>query len=141
MLPATGGKRVATGFVAACGRPVSAIAAFVKQTDAALANALLGIRVVNFGHLGDGNLHYNIQCPEGADAAHFLKTHEPAVNDMVYDAVMSFGGSVSAEHGIGRLKADSLPNYKDPVALQLMHKIKQALDPQNLLNPGRVLMN
>jgi FAD/FMN-containing dehydrogenase len=120
--------------------PVSAIADFVNQTDAALANALPGIRVVNFGHLGDGNLHYNIQCPEGADAAEFLKTHEPAVNDLVYEAVMSFGGSVSAEHGIGRLKVASLPNYKDPVALQLMHSIKQALDPHNLMNPGRVLM-
>ncbi len=120
--------------------PVSALAEFVKQTDAALAQALPGIRVVNFGHLGDGNLHYNIQCPEGADSAEFLKTHEPAVNDLVYEAVMSFGGSVSAEHGIGRLKVDSLPQYKDPVALQLMRNIKQALDPQNLMNPGRVLM-
>ncbi len=121
--------------------PVSAIAAFVKQTDAALAQALPGIRVVNFGHVGDGNLHYNIQCPEGADAAAFLKTHEPAVNHMVYEAVMSFGGSVSAEHGIGRLKVESLPLYKDPVALQIMHSIKQALDPQNMMNPGRVLMH
>lgn len=120
--------------------PVSAIPAFVKQTDTALANALPGLRIVNFGHLGDGNLHYNIQCPEGADAAHFLKTNEPQVNDMVYDAVKSFGGSVSAEHGIGRLKVESLPHYKDPVALQLMRSIKQALDPQNLMNPGRVLM-
>ena len=118
--------------------PVSAIPAFVKQTDTALANALPGLRIVNFGHLGDGNLHYNIQCPEGADAAHFLKTNEPQVNDMVYDAVMSFGGSVSAEHGIGRLKVESLPHYKDPVALQLMRNIKQALDPQNLMNPGRI---
>jgi FAD/FMN-containing dehydrogenase len=120
--------------------PVSAIAEFVKQTDAALSQALPGIRVVNFGHLGDGNLHYNIQCPEGANAAEFLKTHEPAVNDLVYESVMLFGGSVSAEHGIGRLKVDSLPQYKDPVALQLMRSIKQALDPQNLMNPGRVLM-
>ena len=120
--------------------PVSAIAAFVKQTNAALTQALPGIRVVNFGHLGDGNLHYNIQCPEGADAAEFLKAHEPEVNHLVYTAVMSFGGSVSAEHGIGRLKVDSLPQYKDPVALQLMHSIKQALDPHNLMNPGRVLM-
>ena len=120
--------------------PVSAIADFVNQTDAALANALPGIRVVNFGHLGDGNLHYNIQCPEGADAAEFLKTHEHAVNDLVYEAVMSFGGSVSAEHGIGRLKVASLPKFKDLVALQLMHSIKQALDPHNLMNPGRVLM-
>ena len=121
--------------------PVSAIASFVKQTDAALAQAVPGIRVVNFGHVGDGNLHYNIQCPEGADTAAFLKTHEPAVNHMVYEAVMSFGGSVSAEHGIGRLKVESLPLYKDPVALQMMHSIKQALDPQNLMNPGRVLMH
>ena len=120
--------------------PVSAIAEFVKQTDVALAYALPGVRVVNFGHLGDGNLHYNIQCPEGADAAEFLKAHEPAVNDMVYKAVMSFGGSVSAEHGIGRLKVDSLPQYKDPVALQMMRNIKQALDPQKLMNPGRVLL-
>ena len=120
--------------------PVSAIAAFVAQTDAALTQALPGIRVVNFGHLGDGNLHYNIQCPQGTDAAEFLKTHEPAVNDLVYEAVMSFGGSFSAEHGIGRLKVASLPQYKDPVALQLMRSIKQALDPQNLMNPGRVLM-
>jgi len=120
--------------------PVSAIPAFVKQTDTALANALPGLRIVNFGHLGDGNLHYNIQCPEGADAAHFLMTNEPQVNNMVYDAVMSFGGSVSAEHGIGRLKVESLPHYKDPVALQLMRNIKQALDPQKLMNPGRVLM-
>ena len=120
--------------------PVSAIPAFVAQTDAALAQTLPGIRVVNFGHLGDGNLHYNIQCPEGADAAHFLATYEHCVNEQVYAAVMAFGGSVSAEHGIGRLKVESLPHYKDPVALQLMRSIKQALDPQNLMNPGRVLM-
>ena len=120
---------------------MSAIAAFVAQTDAALANALPGIRVVNFGHLGDGNLHYNIQCPEGADAAHFLATHEHNVNELVYTAVMAFGGSVSAAHGIGRLTVDSLPQYKDPVALQLMRQIKLALDPQNLMNPGRLLMH
>ena len=119
--------------------PVSAIAAFVTQTNAALSSSFPGVRVVNFGHLGDGNLHYNIQCPEGADAAHFLKTHEPQVNELVYEAVMAFGGSVSAEHGIGRLKVNSLPRYKDPVALQLMHHIKHALDPYNLMNPGRVL--
>ncbi|MFM7697299.1 MAG: FAD-binding oxidoreductase [Limnohabitans sp.] len=121
--------------------PVSAIPEFVEQTNTALAQALPGIRVVNFGHLGDGNLHYNIQCPEGADAAHFLKTHEPTVNELVFDAVLSFGGSVSAEHGIGRLKVESLAQYKDPVALQLMRQIKRALDPYNLMNPGRVLLN
>ena len=119
---------------------VSRIPEFVAQADAALEQAFPGVRLVNYGHLGDGNLHYNIQCPEGANAAEFLKTHEPAVNDLVYEAVMLFGGSVSAEHGIGRLKVDRLPQYKDPVALQLMRNIKQALDPQNLMNPGRVLM-
>ena len=119
--------------------PVSAIPAFVAQTDALLAQQLPGVRMVNFGHLGDGNLHYNVQCPLNTDAAVFLQAHEAQVNHWVYEAVKSFGGSISAEHGIGRLKADTLPHYKDPVALAMMRSIKQALDPQNLMNPGRVL--
>ena len=120
--------------------PVSAIPAFVAQTDALLAQQLPGVRMVNFGHLGDGNLHYNVQCPLHTDAAEFLQAHEAQVNHWVYEAVKSFGGSISAEHGIGRLKADTLPHYKDPVALAMMRSIKQALDPQNLMNPGRVLL-
>jgi FAD/FMN-containing dehydrogenase len=119
--------------------PVSAIPAFVAHTDALLAQQLPGVRMVNFGHLGDGNLHYNVQCPLNSDAAEFLHAHEAQVNHCVYEAVKNFGGSISAEHGIGRLKADTLPHYKDPVALALMRSIKQALDPQNLMNPGRVL--
>ncbi len=119
--------------------PVSRIPAFIAATDAALAQALPGVRVVDFGHLGDGNLHYNVQCPEGADAAAFLREHEDAVNTIVYDAVLAHGGSISAEHGIGALKRDTLPHYKSPVALGLMRSIKQALDPQGLMNPGRVL--
>ena len=119
--------------------PVSAIPAFVAKTDALLAQHLPGVRMVNFGHLGDGNLHYNVQCPLNSDAAEFLHAHEAQVNHCVYEAVKNFGGSISAEHGIGRLKADTLPHYKDPVALALMRSIKQALDPQNLMNPGRVL--
>ena len=119
--------------------PVSAIPAFVAQTDALLAQHLPGVRMVNFGHLGDGNLHYNVQCPLNSDAAEFLQAHEAQVNHCVYEAVKSFGGSISAEHGIGRLKAETLPHYKDPVALAMMRSIKQALDPQNLMNPGRVL--
>ena len=118
--------------------PVSAIPAFVAHTDALLAQHLPGVRMVNFGHLGDGNLHYNVQCPLNSDAAVFLQAHEAQVNHWVYEAVKSFGGSISAEHGIGRLKADTLPQYKDPVALALMRSIKQALDPQNLMNPGRI---
>jgi FAD/FMN-containing dehydrogenase len=119
--------------------PVSAIPAFVTSTDALLAKQLPGVRMVNFGHLGDGNLHYNVQCPLHADAAAFLQAHEAQVNHWVYEAVKSFGGSISAEHGIGRLKADTLPHYKDPVALAMMRSIKQALDPKNLMNPGRML--
>jgi FAD/FMN-containing dehydrogenase len=119
--------------------PVSAIPAFVAHTDALLVQQLPGVRMVNFGHLGDGNLHYNVQCPLNSDAAEFLQAHEAQVNHCVYEAVKSFGGSISAEHGIGRLKAETLPHYKDPVALAMMRSIKQALDPQNLMNPGRVL--
>ena len=119
--------------------PVSAIAGFVEATDAALAAAYPGVRLVDFGHLGDGNLHYNVQAPDGAAAAEFLAAHEAAINDIVYDAVGRVGGSISAEHGIGRLKREALAQRKDPVALALMRSIKQALDPQGLLNPGRVL--
>ena len=119
--------------------PVSAIPAFVAQTDALLAQRLPGVRMVNFGHLGDGNLHYNVQCPLHADAAAFLHTHEAQVNHWVYESVKDFGGSISAEHGIGRLKVDTLSHFKDPVAMAMMRNIKQALDPKNLMNPGRVL--
>ncbi len=120
--------------------PVSAIPAFVEQCDAALENAHPGVRLVNFGHLGDGNLHYNVQGPPGADGRRFLDEHETAVNRIVFDAVASHGGSFSAEHGIGELKAHELATRKAPVALALMRSIKDALDPQGLLNPGRVLL-
>ena len=119
--------------------PVSAIAAFVAATDTALLSSFPGVRLVNFGHLGDGNLHYNVQAPEGADAAAYLRDHEHAVNTVVYDAVGRFDGSISAEHGVGALKRDELAQRKSPVALGLMRAIKQALDPRGLLNPGRVL--
>jgi len=119
--------------------PISAIPAFVQATDALLQQAIPGVRLVNFGHLGDGNLHYNVQAPPGVDAAVFLRAQEAEVNRLVFDSVMQFGGSISAEHGIGSLKVDHLAHYKSPVALQTMRAIKRALDPQNLLNPGRVL--
>lgn len=119
--------------------PVSRIPTFCAETDALLAEQIPGVRLVNFGHLGDGNLHYNVQCPEGVDGAAFLREQEARVNTLVFDAVQRHGGSISAEHGIGSLKRDTLPRYKDPTALQLMRAIKAALDPQGTMNPGRVL--
>jgi FAD/FMN-containing dehydrogenase len=119
--------------------PVSAIPAYVQRTDAALQARFPGVRLVNFGHLGDGNLHYNVQAPEGMDAAVFLREQEHAVNEIVYDEVQACGGSISAEHGVGQLKRDELVQRKSPVAMAMMRSIKQALDPQGLMNPGRVL--
>jgi FAD/FMN-containing dehydrogenase len=119
--------------------PVSAIPEFVRVTDALLEAAIPGVRLVNFGHLGDGNLHYNVQAPADVEAAAFLCGQEALVNRIVFDSVLAFGGSISAEHGVGSLKVDHLAHYKSPVALNLMRAIKQALDPQNLMNPGRVL--
>ncbi|MBT9508105.1 FAD-binding oxidoreductase [Rhodoferax sp.] len=119
--------------------PVSSIPNFVRATDALLQQAIPGVRLVNFGHLGDGNLHYNVQAPEGMDAAIFLQEHEEEVNTLVFDSVAAFNGSISAEHGVGSLKVDKLEHYKSPVALDLMRAIKRALDPQNLMNPGRVV--
>jgi len=119
--------------------PVSAIAQFCRVTDALLAREIPGVRMVNFGHLGDGNLHYNVQTPPGGDAAAFLNEWEEKVNTLVCDSVQHFGGSISAEHGVGSLKVDKLEQHKSPVALEMMRAIKRALDPDNLMNPGRVL--
>ncbi len=115
--------------------PASRIPAFVAHTDALLQREITGVRLVNFGHLGDGNLHYNVQVPEGQDGKAFLRDKEALVNRLVYDAVAQFGGSFSAEHGVGALKADKLVQYKSPVALQMMRAIKAALDPQGIMNP------
>ena len=119
--------------------PVSRIPEFVRQADAALAAAIPGVRFVNFGHLGDGNLHYNIQAPAEGDAKVFLSEQEENVNTIVYDTVQAFDGSISAEHGVGELKRHKLVKHKSPVALGMMRAIKGALDPQGLMNPGRVL--
>ena len=119
--------------------PVSRIPDFCREVDALLRQAIPGVRLVNFGHLGDGNLHYNVQAPAGGDMAAFLRDCEPLVNTIVYDAVSRYDGSISAEHGVGTLKRDKLERHKSPVALSLMRSIKQSLDPHNLLNPGRVL--
>jgi FAD/FMN-containing dehydrogenase len=106
--------------------PISRIPEFVEHATQVLNDKVPGMRLVNFGHLGDGNLHFNVQAPEGVDAKQFLD---------VYDAVAAFGGSISAEHGIGTLKVDTLPQYQSPVALSMMRAVKAALDPQNIMNP------
>ena len=119
--------------------PISRIAEFVASTDAALQRAIPGVRIVDFGHLGDGNLHYNVQAPPGQAGAEFVAEYEALVNRIVYDAVTERGGSISAEHGVGTLKRDELVKRKSPVAMALMRAVKTALDPSNLMNPGRVL--
>ena len=118
--------------------PVSAIPDFLEAAGATLAAAYPGLRVVCFGHLGDGNLHYNLSRPlNGENDAFIARTEE--VNRIVYDAVKARGGSISAEHGIGQLKRELLPDYKPAVEIDLMRRIKQAFDPRGLMNPGKVL--
>jgi len=118
---------------------VSRIPEFVAETNALLLERFPGARMVVYGHLGDGNLHYNVQAPENEDQARFLNEQEAPMNALVYDMVDQYRGSISAEHGIGSLKAATLPKHKSPVALGMMRAIKQGLDPLNLMNPGRVL--
>src|SRR3569832_925282 len=118
--------------------PISRIGDFIRETDALLQQAFPGCRMVTFGHLGDGNLHYNVSSPENVQDEEFIK-QQGAVNRVVHDSVHRFGGSISAEHGLGALKRDEIRLYKSDVELRLMQSIKQALDPQNLMNPGKVL--
>lgn len=118
--------------------PVSRIADFLATADAALDLAFPGIRVVAFGHVGDGNLHYNLSKPDAQDNAAFLVS-QPQVNRIVHDAVHALNGSISAEHGLGQLKREEILRYKSPVEMALMRSIKQALDPRGLMNPGKVL--
>ncbi len=118
--------------------PVSNIADFIRETDALLQQAFQGCRMVTFGHLGDGNLHYNVSAPVNVPDETFIR-HQGEVNLIVHDAVHRFGGSISAEHGLGALKRDEIKRYKSDVELQLMRTIKLALDPLNLMNPGKII--
>jgi FAD/FMN-containing dehydrogenase len=118
--------------------PISRIADFIETTDAQLDADYPGVQVVCFGHLGDGNLHYNVAPPEGIRHDDFLAEQGP-INRIVHDSVAAHGGSISAEHGIGVLKRDELPRYKSPVELQLMRAVKAALDPLGIMNPGKIL--
>jgi D-lactate dehydrogenase (cytochrome) len=118
--------------------PVAAVPDFIAEADAAVAKLIPGARPVPFGHLGDGNIHYNVSQPVGGNAADFLaRWHE--VNAVVFEIVMRMGGSISAEHGIGVLKRDELPDVKDKIAIELMRGIKAMLDPLGIMNPGKVL--
>ena len=118
--------------------PVSKVAAFIREAIAKTESVLPGIRPLAFGHVGDGNIHFNLCQPAAADTTVFL-ARRAEFNRIVHDLVQSFGGSISAEHGIGLLKRDELPRYKSPVELELMRAVKRALDPHNLMNPGKVL--
>jgi FAD/FMN-containing dehydrogenase len=118
--------------------PVTAVPDFIREASAAVEAMIPGCRPCPFGHLGDGNVHFNISQPEGADRAAFL-AHWDEVNAAVFAIVARHGGSISAEHGIGAMKRDLLPGVKDPVALSLMRDFKRVLDPNGILNPGKVL--
>jgi FAD/FMN-containing dehydrogenase len=118
--------------------PVAAVPAFIEEANAAVVKLIPGSRPVPFGHLGDGNIHYNVSQPIGGNTADFMsRWHE--VNDVVFEIVLRMGGSISAEHGIGVLKRDELPDVKDKVAIELMRGIKAMLDPLGIMNPGKVL--
>ena len=117
---------------------VSKIPAFMTEGLAAMRKALPQCRPVPFGHVGDGNLHFNCMAPAGWDKARFAP-HIEAISGAVYDLVMAYGGSISAEHGIGRLKVEDLAHYRSKVELDTMRTLKRALDPQNIMNPGKVI--
>ncbi len=118
--------------------PVSAVAQFLRDAKRALSEALPGVRFVTFGHLGDGNLHYNLAAPEGESAERFM-ARSGVANRIVHDLVSAACGSISAEHGIGQIKREELKRYKAPLELELMARIKAALDPQGLMNPDKIL--
>jgi D-lactate dehydrogenase (cytochrome) len=118
--------------------PVSMVPDFIAEATAAAQAFIPGSRPVPFGHLGDGNVHFNITQPAGADKAAFLARWED-MNAVVHAVAAKFGGSISAEHGIGRLKRGLLPGVKDPIALDMMRALKRTLDPKGILNPGKVL--
>ena len=118
--------------------PISRIADFVEKTNAEITAKFPGVRMIVFGHLGDGNLHYNVSPPKGTLGEDF-GVIEALVNQVAHDAVNSFGGSVSAEHGLGVLRRREAARFKSPVELAMMRAIKHALDPQGIMNPGKSL--
>jgi len=120
--------------------PVSKVATFITSAHAAIEAWMPGIRPNAFGHVGDGNIHYNIHQPAHADKAAFL-ARQPELNRIVHDIAVGLNGSISAEHGIGRLKVGELAHYKEPIEIELMRRVKQALDPGGIMNPGKILQS
>ncbi len=118
--------------------PTSDLPAFVERAGAALTHAVPGIRLVTYGHVGDGNLHYNLSKPPGADDAAFAARADELAR-IVYDTTAAFGGSISAEHGLGQSKRETVRDYKPAVELELMSQVKRLLDPAGLMNPGKVV--
>jgi FAD/FMN-containing dehydrogenase len=118
--------------------PVSCIPAFIQTTDQRLLDQFPGVRIVAYGHVGDGNLHYNVSKPAGSDDTAF-KAQQDAIMHVIYEATTRFQGSISAEHGLGQAKRAAAKHYKDPLELELMRAIKTTLDPKGLMNPGKVL--
>jgi len=118
--------------------PVALIPEFIRRADAVVARIAPGARPVPFGHFGDGNVHYNVSQPAGGDRAAFLALWETMQN-AVHDVVAGLGGSISAEHGIGRMKRDEMARRKSPVELDMMRALKTAFDPRGILNPGKVI--
>jgi FAD/FMN-containing dehydrogenase len=118
--------------------PVSSIPAFIAEASAAVRTLIPGARPVPFGHLGDGNIHFNISQPEGAEPSAFL-ARLPEVNALVHDMVHRYHGSISAEHGLGQAKVDEITRYKSPVEMEAMRAIRRALDPNAIMNPGKVV--
>ncbi len=118
--------------------PVSRVADFIRRATAMVEKEMEGVRVFAFGHIGDGNVHFNLTQPDGMEKSAFL-SHQTRFSRMVHDLVVEMEGSFSAEHGIGRLKRDELRRYRSEAELELMRKVKDALDPDNIMNPGKVL--
>ena len=117
---------------------VSKLPEFVTEGLAVMNKVLPGCRPVPFGHVGDGNLHFNCVSPPGWSKSQFMH-YGDAISGAIYDLVTSYGGSISAEHGIGRIKVDELAHYRSQIELDVMRSLKRALDPHNIMNPGKVI--
>jgi FAD/FMN-containing dehydrogenase len=118
--------------------PVAAMPAFLEAEGAAIERGFPGTRVVAFGHLGDGNIHFNVQAPAGADGDRWIDGEGAEITRNVYDRVTAAGGSISAEHGIGQTRRDALARTAEPARLALQRRIKAALDPDSIMNPGKL---